>query len=150
MSRRFQSGGADDRREVGHLDNIELVREILAVQLRARRLIFPDDVIIHVSILAVMRQILFQQLQLPNNRAAGGAVNRGVLRPNRDADGFARTKRSCGLSESNDCNEQPGSELDHKIEKYRIKCRGGEKRERRVRAGFQLSAKSLGSPGKVM
>src|SRR3569833_2544196 len=86
--RRLKRRRADDRWKVRHLDNIELVREVLAVQLRARWLVFPNDVVSNIFILPLMRKVFFQQLQLAHDRSASSAIDRGVLRANRDADRF--------------------------------------------------------------
>ena len=79
--------------EVGHRADVQLVGDHLVGQRRAGREVLPLDVVGHVLVLAVARQVLLQQLQLADQQAAGGAVDRRVLRADGDADGLGGVRR---------------------------------------------------------
>ena len=94
-------------RKVGHGAEIELAGHHLVGQRRAGREVAPLDVIGRILVLAIMRQIFVEQIQLPDQEPAGRAIDGGVLRTDRNADGFRlrgserhrqNDGRKCGVS----------------------------------------------------
>ena len=86
----WKRGAVERAGEVGHRADVELAGHHLVGQRRARGEVLPLDVVLHVLVLAVVRQVLFEQVQLADQQAAGGAVDGGVLRADGDADGLGR------------------------------------------------------------
>lgn len=72
--------------EIGHRAEVELAGDHLVGQRRAGREVLPLHVVLHVLVLAGARQVLVEQMQFADQQAAGRAVDRRVLRADRDAD----------------------------------------------------------------
>jgi hypothetical protein len=53
-------------------------------------LVLPLDFEFHVLVSACLRQVLFEQVELADERAAGRAVDGRILRADGDADRFSR------------------------------------------------------------
>jgi hypothetical protein len=87
---------ADDGWKICHLDNIEPIGQYLGIELCARRQVQPLNIVFSVFILAIVRQVLFKQMQFSNDRAASGAVDGGVLGSDADPNFFTGLKlRGC-------------------------------------------------------
>jgi hypothetical protein len=83
---------SDDGWKIGHLDNIKPIGQHLSVELCSRGQVQPLNIVFNVFVLAVMWQVFFKQMQFANDRAAGGAVDGGVLGADADPDCFASLK----------------------------------------------------------
>src|ERR1700731_2447801 len=78
--------------EIGHLDNIKPIGEHFSIELCSRGQVQPLNIVFNVFILTVMWQVSFKQMQFTNDRAAGGAVDGGVLGADAYPDFFASLK----------------------------------------------------------
>ena len=86
---------AHGSRKIRHLDNVEAISQHLGVKLGAGRQVQPLNLVFSIFVLAVVRKILFKQVQFSNDGAASGAVDRGILGSDANPYFFTGLKLRC-------------------------------------------------------
>ncbi len=81
------------QRIVAHHAELKLVRHHAVGDRRAGGEVVPLELELDVGVLAVLRQVLLQQLELADDGAGGDRVGRGVLRADPDRDDRLRARR---------------------------------------------------------
>ena len=88
---------AHGSRKIRHLDNVEAIGQHLGVKLGAGRQVQPLNLVFSIFVLAVVRKVLFKQVQFSNDWAASGTVDRGVLGSDAKPYFFTGLKLRCGV-----------------------------------------------------
>ncbi|MBR1268673.1 hypothetical protein JQ629_14235 [Bradyrhizobium sp. AUGA SZCCT0222] len=103
-------------RKIRHGAEIELAGHHLVGERRAAGEVLPLDVVGDILVFAVPGQELLQQLQLADQKPAGCAIDRRVLRPDRNTNGFGtrhagqanhRNRNSSGYSHNTRRDHRP-------------------------------------------
>ena len=93
LARRFERHTVERTGEIGHGAEVEFAGNHLVGQGRAAGEVFPLHVVLRVLVLPVVGQVFVEQAQFADQQTASGAVDRGVLGADGNADGLGRGRQ---------------------------------------------------------